>query len=442
MTSSTSNSKPEASSVDHSEKKVEMTEQQEDCQNAKERRRVGLYALICGGLTIIISMGLVNAGIAGLRYTSLNPFSIQRIQTAADNLDVALSLPEDESREVVFVLGSSLIHFGFSPDQFDDQLNKAGKPTLSYNFGFGNADPSIHLKFARKLARTYAEHPGRVDRVIYEFAPHGATRRRAETTGQLDHATTAVLSDWSDIGETFLNDPEEAFALINTRVFRSGVPAEAITHMLSMPIKVAEIQGAVKDQPEPEPMDNLGWDLFNQLRIDWADSIPFGGWSAEYRGGFPTTASDKAISLSTEVMRRMQDPVRMEATRQQRISCCDMLDLEMDPNMVANVIQTIRYAQSIANDVDIVIMPLNQDIVTISPSGQENFAKALAEVVAATGVDVIDIYKEPYLGLEYFFDVDHYTFFKGRSKVTSMMADKYVMPSADGSQVTDVSVTH
>ena len=57
MTSSTSNSKPDASSVDKSEQHVEMTEQQEDRQNAKERRRVGLYALICGGLTIVISMG-------------------------------------------------------------------------------------------------------------------------------------------------------------------------------------------------------------------------------------------------------------------------------------------------------------------------------------------------------------------------------------------------
>lgn len=422
MTSSTSSSKPNNSP--QSEESAEMDERH---YSAKERRKVGLYTLFFGGLTILISMGLVNIGIEALRYTSLNPFSIERIQAAGDNLGAALSLPENDPRDVVFVLGSSLIHFGFSPDQFDDRLNDAGLPTVSYNYGFGNADPSIHEKFAHKLARTYANEPDRIDRVIYEFAPHGATRRRAETTGQLDHATTAILSSWGDIGETMLDDPEEAFALINTRAFRSGVPAEAITHMLSMPIKVAEMQGVVEDKAEPEPLDNLGWDLFNQLRVDWADSIPFGGWSAQYRGGFPLTASPKAMELSSEVMRRMQDPVRMEATRQQRISCCDMLDLEMDPAMIAHIIQTIRYAQSVAKDVDIVIMPLNQDLVQISKTGQENFAKALAEVVAATGVDVIDIYREPYLGVEYFFDIDHYTFFKGRSMVTNLMADQYVL---------------
>lgn len=432
MTLSTSNSESKPDTPHH------VSERHEDLETARQRRRAGLYTLFFGGLTILISIGLVNAGIEALRYTSLNPFSIQRIQTAADNLDIALSIPENEPREVVYVLGSSLVHFGFSPDVFDDQLNNAGIPTLSYNFGFGNADPSIHVKFARKLARTYEGHPGRIDRIIYELAPHGMTVRRAATSGQLNHATTAVLSSWDDIGQTFRQDPEEAFALMNTRVFRSGVPAEAITHMLSMPLRVAEMEGAVKDLPEPEPMGNLGWDLFELLRIDWADSIPFGGWSSQYRGGFPPTASPEAIALSDEVMRRMQDPVRMERSRQQRIACCDMLELEIDPAMIAHVIQTIRYAQSAANDVDIVIMPLNQDIVEISQSGLANFEKALAEIVTATGVDVIDIYREPYLSVDYFFDVDHYTFFKGRSKVTKLIADQYELKAREGMALSTV----
>jgi len=421
MTSSTSNSKPNNSA--QSEASIE---REEDIRNAQGRRKIGLYTVICGGLMILVSMGLVNIGIASLRYSSLNPFSIERIQATGDNLGAALELPEDDPREVVYVLGSSLIHFGFSPDLFDEELNAAGVPTISYNFGFGNADPSIHAKFARKLARTFADHPGRIDRVIYEFAPHGATQRRADTSGQLNHATTAILSSWGDIGQTLLDDPEEAFALANTRLFRSGVPAEAITHMLATPITMAKINDTVKDRPKPAPMDNLGWDLFNQLREDWPESIPFGGWSAQYRGGFPPTASPRALELSDQVMQRMQDPVRMESALQQRISCCDILGLEMSPEMIAHVIETIRYAQSIAKDVDIVVMPQNQDIVHVSPQGEENFKKALAEVVAATGVDVVDIYKEPYLGIEYFFDADHYTFFKGRSKVTQMMADHYL----------------
>lgn len=414
MTSSTSNSNER---INHSSR--------DSHRRYRARRQVAIYTVLLGGLTLILAMGIVNLSVEVLRYYYLNPFSIQRIKTAGDNLDTALKLPKEETREVVYVLGSSLVHFGFSPDEFDTYLNERDLPTLSYNFGFGNADPSIHIKFARKLARMYANEPDRIDRIIYEFAPHGATIRRAETTGQLDHATTAVLSSWKDIGKKFFEDPEDAFALINTRVFRNGVPAEAITHMLSMPIKIAERNQVILE--EPEPMENLGWELYHQLREDWSKSIPLGGWSSEYRGGFPPTASDKAMKLSSEVMRRMQDPIRMEASRQQRIACCDLLELEMDQTMINNVIQTIRYAQSVSSDVDIVIMPLNQDVVKLTKTAEENFAKALAQIVEETGVDVLDIYKQPYLGVEYFFDVDHYTFFKGRSKVTELMAKQYLL---------------
>lgn len=418
MTLSTSNSDQNAQNVS-------------DAELAQQRRATGFYGVITGGLVIVLAMLLVNGGIALLRHQSLNPFSVQRIQTAADNLDVALSIADDDPREVVYVMGSSLVHFGFSPDLFDAQLNAAGQPTVSYNFGFGNADPSIHVKFARKLARTFEDHPGKVDRIIYEFAPHGSTFQRAATSGQLDHATTAVLSSWNDLTAALTTDPEEGFALLNTRLFRSGVPAEAITHMLSMPIKVAQMDDTVKNQPEPEPMDNLGWELFNQLRQDWPESIPLGGWSDQYRGGFPPTASERALTLSAEVMKRMQDPVRMERSRQQRISCCDMLELNIDPQMIRDVIQTLKYAQAVADDVDIVLMPLNQDIVTISDQGMRNFRDAMAQIVAETGVDVIDMYQTPYLGLEYFFDVDHYTIFKGRKKVTDLMAERYVQKQSE-----------
>ena len=118
MTSSTSNSKPNNSA--QSEASIE---REEDIRNAQGRRKIGLYTVICGGLMILVSMGLVNIGIASLRYSSLNPFSIERIQATGDNLGAALELPEDDPREVVYVLGSSLIHFGFSPDLFDEKLN-------------------------------------------------------------------------------------------------------------------------------------------------------------------------------------------------------------------------------------------------------------------------------------------------------------------------------
>jgi len=413
-----------------------------DISDSQQRRKVGLYTIITAGLTIMLALFVVNKGIDYMRFKYFNPFSMERIDSAAKNLDVVFSLSDSEQRDVVYVLGTSLIHLGFSPETFDTYTENSTHPTLSYNFGFGNADPSIHVKFAKRLAETFRGKQKKIDRIIYEFPPHAATRRRAQTTGHLNHATSAVLYNWSDIVDALREDPKEGFKLINTRLFRQGVSAEAITHMLAMPIKLTDKNDLVKAKPE-RPIDNLAWDLFNQLREDWASEIPFGGWSEQYRGGLPIIASPEAMALSDQLMTLMQDPVRMESSLQQRIACCDILNLEMDEGMIQDVIQTIRYAQSVAKQVDIVVMPLNQEIVEVSAQREANYQNAINQVVNATGVGLIDLYQTPDVNLSDFFDVDHYTIFKGRKKVSELMAENYLRlreAQTSGADIRDASL--
>ncbi|MCB1838630.1 MAG: hypothetical protein KDH99_13565, partial [Alcanivoracaceae bacterium] len=165
---------------------------------------------------------------------------------------------------------------------------------------------------------------------------------------------------------------------------RDGVPAEAITNMLAMPIKNAGRLGATINEPGAEPLDEQGWALYHRLLAEWPDARPPGGWFEQDRGGFPSTASDEALALSAKVMARMQHPERMEASRQQRIACCDMEDLAIDADMLDKFIAAIKSAQRVSGRVDVLLMPRNEDVIRLSQTGSANLQAALEKIRAET----------------------------------------------------------
>src|SRR5690606_21100595 len=106
------------SSTSSSDQRINKTDP-DDRVRYHARRVMALKTILFGGGALLIGLLLVNGLVSYLRYQLPNPFSVQRIQTAAAALPAALSLPADDKRAVVYVLGSSLIEFGFSPDVFD-----------------------------------------------------------------------------------------------------------------------------------------------------------------------------------------------------------------------------------------------------------------------------------------------------------------------------------
>jgi len=389
------------------------------------RRVVALKTVVLGGGAIIAGMLLVNALVYFMRAQFPNPFSVQRIQTSAAALPAALSLPADDPRKVVYVLGSSLVEFGFSPHVFDQTLTDGGEQVISYNFGYGNADPSIHELFAQRLETVFAGNPERLDLVVFEFSPFQATERRAQLTGQLDHAAHAVINDWRDFLALAPEDHEQAIALFNTRYVRAGVPAEAITNLLSLPIRNAGRLNAKVIDEDGEPLDQLGWQLYHQLMEEWPQAHPPGGWYEVDRGGLPAEASAEAMSLARKVMKRMQHPDRMAASRQQRIDCCDMLDLNIDDAMLAKFIAAIRHAQTVSKRVDLLLMPRNEEVIQLSETGRANLAAAVDRIRRETGVEVIDMSASGY-PVSDFLDADHLTLFDGRRKFSEQLARHYI----------------
>ena len=397
----------------------------DDRQRYHARRLVALKTVLLGGGVMLLAMLMVNGLVSFARSQVPSPFSIQRIQTSAQALPAALSLPAEDTRPVVYVFGSSLIEFGFSPQRFDAELKDRGVDAVSYNFGFGNSDPHIQERFATRFAEVFRDHPATVDLVVYEFAPFQATRRRAEQSGQLENAAQAVIGDWRNFLDLAREDHEQAVSLFNIKYIRDGVPAEAITSLLSMPLKnLGKNAVPIKDEQTPST-GALQLDFYRHMHRDWFTDEAPGGWRQMDRGGLPVSASDDTMALAAQLMPRLQEPQRMQRALANRIACCDIEDLDIDESMLDSFIAAIRQAQSVSARVDVLLMPQNKDIVQYSEQGKQRLQAALDRIRAETGATIVDFSDADDYGVEWFFDTDHLTLFGGRLRFSEELADYY-----------------
>lgn len=454
MRSSTSSSEPALAfeGLPAGQPLVEASRQQpaapagHDPRRGRARRRMALRTLLFGGSLLLAALLLVRGLVDAIEQRYFNAFSVLRIQESARHLDAALAdeaapaaslapppsatgarpaAMAGEGHRNVYVFGSSLMEFGFSPDLFDAELARHGLAVRSYNFAYGNADPGIHHLFARKFARTFAGHPGKVDLVIFEFTPFQATRRREQQTGQLDDAVRSMLYDRSDFLALARHDHDKAVSLLSTRYLRHGVPAEAVTNLLTTLTRTALAPAAPVQDGVAEPLRDQAMALYRQLLREWPQASPPGGWYPQNRGGLPPTASAQALALADRVMARLQVPARMQASRRQRLGCCDIEDLDISEHLLDEFIAAVAEAQKTGARVDVLLMPRNQDVIHLSASGRARLAQALARIRAATGARVVDFSERPYYGVQEFLDADHLTLFRGRARLTRQLADFY-----------------
>lgn len=413
------------SSTSSSEARINHTGR-DDRQRYHARRAIALKTILLGGGVMLVAMWMVNSLVSFARSQVPSPFSIQRIQTAAEALPAALALPADDTRQVIYVFGSSLVEFGFSPQQFDAELKAKGVDAVSYNFGFGNSDPHIQERFATRFADLFRHQPDKVDRVIYEFAPFQATRLRAQQSGKLEHAAAAVIGDWRDFLAVAKDDHELAVSLFNTKYVRNGVPAEAITSLLSMPLKnIGKPASEIIEDATP-PTGELQMEFFRHMHHDWFQNDAPGGWRQADRGGLPTSASAETMALAKQLMPRLQHPQRMQRALERRIACCDIEDLDIDEAMLDSFIEAVKQAQSVSRQVDVLIMPRNDDVVRISDTGKQRLQVSLERIRNETGAHVVDLGDAPNYGVEWFFDTDHLTLFEGRLRFSRELADHYI----------------
>lgn len=395
----------------------------DDVIRYKARRVMALKTIALGGGAILLGMLLVRAAVSLVQRSAPSPFSIERIQASAEALPAALQVAENDTSKIVYVLGSSLVEFGFSPEVFDQKLKETGVDVHSYNFGYGNADPSIHYLFAKKLVKTFANEADRIDLVVFEFAPFQATLAREKNSKKLDQVVEAVFSDGDDLLALALKKPQEAIEFFNLKYIRNGVPADAVTALFGKSIPT-ENRIAIKD-PEQPPVSALAIQLFQHFVGMRSQKGHPGEWFVEDRGGLPVDVGSEVRELASRVTTRLQNPQRMEASRQDRLNCCDIENLEFSEALVAQFIAAIKEAQKVSKRVDVLMMPRNQDVIHLTEAGRQHLRDTVLRIKQETGVTIVDFSDSPAYPRESFFDSDHLTLFGGRLQFSRELADYY-----------------
>lgn len=412
MTSSTSNS----------DQRINHTAP-DDIRRHHARRRVALQTLLLGGGALMLGMFLVRALVSYVEHQAPSPFSIERIKASAEAFPAVRDATRRAEDKTVFVLGSSLVEFGFAPDVFDRQLREQGIEATSYNFGYGNADPSIHYLFAKKMAEIFADDPKTIDLVIFEFTPFQTTKAREQSGKKLDQAVKAILSDNRDLLTMAITDPKQAIDLFNIKWVRNGVPSDAITALLGK-IVPTDRKVAIVD-PEQPPVSAQALQLYQGIVRERSAQGHPGEWFVQDRGGLPSEVSDDTYQLALKVTSRLQNPQRMIADRLDRLRCCDIEGLDFSDSLVNQFIDAVKQAQTVSKRVDVLLMPRNQELIQLTAKGRQNLKVVLEKIRHETGATIVDLSELPLYKREEFFDSDHLSLFGGRLRFSRELAEHY-----------------
>jgi len=144
-------------------------------------------------------------------------------------------------------------------------------------------------------------------------------------------------------------------------------------------------------------------------------------WIDDARGfrklAYPDTAeSYRAMALS------MQDPELLRRDFQWRNEAEDLVNLDFDPELVAEFIAVVKEAKALAPRVFVFTAPVNPDWARPTPLGRERFEKTKATIAQETGIPVVDWSEDPaFVGAD-FIDSTHLNQVTGVQKFSPRIA--------------------
>ncbi len=395
-------------------------------------RRAFLRTALAGAGLWILAMGIIRGCTAFTESLAPDPFGIVPIKTANRALPAIAAAPG--SKAVFF--GSSTVQFGFAPPVFDARLAESGIEITSYNLGIGNMNPSLQLVLARRLRDAFEGRGARIDLLLVEFNPFQATRKRVDANAPFREAVLSILSSPRELAAEALRDPERALRMSTIKYLRDGVAAESITTGLGIVFGfVSELLAAsdAGDAPSPEYEEVLEerGDLFEQLFARLSDELedwkPTGGWQLSTRGGIPPLEdfSPEAAALLARLMENLAHPESVQADLEDRIRCCDIVDLQFDEGLVSDFIGLVQELAPISDRIEIVLMPKNYDWVMNPPEALARQVAVVERIERETGVAVRDYQHLPDLPGRYYFDATHLSLHEGQPRFSALLADDW-----------------
>ena len=395
-------------------------------------RRVFLRTALVGAALWLGAMGIIRGCTAITESLAPDPFGIVRIKTANRALPAIAAAP---GAKAVF-LGSSLVEFAFAPRVFDARLAASGIEITSYNLGIGNMNPSLQLVLARRLREAFEERGARVDLMLVEFNPFQATRKRVDANAPFHEAVLSILSSPRELRAEALRDPERALRMFTIKYVRDGVAAESITAGLGIALgSVASLLDYTDVEEEHTPeyelvldeREELAGTLLGQLSDEVEGWDLTGGWQLSTRGGFPLMDdfTPETADLVARFMANLAHPKSLEQDLEQRIRCCDIVDLHFDEGLTSDFIALLQELAPISDRLEVVLMPKNHEWVVTPPDARARQRAVIEQIERETRVAVRDFQYHPALSGRYYLDVSHLTVHEGQPLFSTLLADDW-----------------
>jgi hypothetical protein len=386
-----------------------------------QSRWIFLRIVLAIVLVSVCAMGLVRV------FLDANQANKSGILGRVAEAQAALGRITAEPHELVIFFGSSMTQAGFSPRQFDEAVKGAGHDIKSFNFGFGGLNPYFQDYLSRRIAEAFKASDRRLKLAMIEFNPFQSTKVRWQgAESSLDSFITMLATD-EELLQLTLDDVTRGVRLFNIKYVRNQVSAEMITSYFAEGLFPAQREQVFKDDEGTVAARKA---LEKQLNEAFKREYPdFKGeeWSYDWQGGgtIPEERSAETLALFEQYNRVAYTDAYMQNDRLSRIRSADIEDLVFEPRLIESFIGIVKNFQSISDRVEVIMLPRNSRWIQYSPQARARLDAAVAQIAAATGVQMVDHQLVEGIDESMFRDTTHLDRYKGDVAYTQILVREF-----------------
>jgi len=379
-------------------------------------------------ITLAILLGMTISLTIVRLFTYLNDASGETF--LARVLQAQSALPEitREPNDLVMFYGSSMVRAGFSARQFDRELAEQDVEVKSFNFGFGGLNPLFQDYLSRRIVDQFEQKDRRLKLALIEFNPFQTTVTRHNGAAEIEDSFISLLASPQEILTIAKEDPAKAARMYTIRYLRDGVSAEMITSFFGEPFREAQPRTELEEDEAIEKLRNeLGEQLNERFEQEYPDFDNDIQWSYEWQGAgtIPEERSAETLEIFSQFYTTLRTDYQLDNDRLSRIYSADIVELNFSETLVESFIQLVKNFQSIADDVEVVLLPKNTDWIDNPPEAMQRMQVVLDRIVAETGVTIRDFQIIPAVTPAMFSDTTHLARYSGDVAFTHFLVEQY-----------------
>ncbi len=378
-------------------------------------------------LAILLGMGASMALVRG--FTALNDASAETILDRVMEARAALPDIVQEEKPLVMSFGSSMTQAAFGARQFDREMAERGIEIKSFNFGFGGLNPFFQDYLSRRIRDAFEESDRRLELVLIEFTPLQNTTARWNGAQPSVDSYVTMLADGSDIWEIIKKDPGRGIRAAEIKYLRNDISAEMTTWFFGSEWfgSGRPDAGVPADEEKDEILEAIGEKVNAKFEEEYPDYVP-SAWSWEWQGAgtMPGERSQETLDLLVDYFDALRSEQRLADDRLNRITCCDIEDLNLEETLIAAFIRVVKNLQEISDHVEVILLPRNHQWIQRPPEAWERLNTALERIEREAGVAVRSFEDFAKDRPDMFSDVTHLARYHGDVPYTSMLVETYV----------------